>query len=71
MTGLTKMRTQDLIQALMTYCASEDDDTENRAWLAWNAAWEQADEMLRRDALMITGVYLHQARKQLTEELNK
>lgn len=66
MTGLTKMRTHDLIQALMTYCASEEDN-ENRAWLAWNAAWEQADDMLRRDALMLTGVYLHEARKELRE----
>jgi hypothetical protein len=61
---LTKMRAQDLIGVLMEYCTAPE-DMENTAWRAWNSAWEQADDMCRRDALMIAGTYLTEARREL------
>jgi hypothetical protein len=61
---LTKMRARDLLEALTAYCAAPD-DLENQAWREWNRAWEQADEMVRRDALMIAGTQLTEARREL------
>lgn len=64
MNGLTKMRAQDLLNILMDYCLSPEED-DREAWLAWNAAWEQADESLRRDALMIAGTRLAEVRRKV------
>lgn len=64
MDTLTKMRAQDLLSALLTYCMAEDPD-ENERWRAWNSAWERADDGIRRDALMMAGTYLVEARKEL------
>ena len=65
-TDLAKMRAQDLTRALLDYVSAEEAD-ENVAWQMWNVAWERADDMMRRDALMIVGTQLIEARRELAQ----